>query len=122
MVEDVNYLDRILDASHPEEIQLIAMSLLVDCDDPDQILNGMLFARGILLQQLAEQLFHVTESPYHLINIMALVPGLRQIAWDKLLVLSPRTDVFFHVLSIPEMRSLAQAEIERLNVLPSKTN
>lgn len=112
---DVNYIERIMDAEHPEEIHLITINLLTDCDDADQILNGMLFARGILLQELAERLFNITESPYHLINIMAIVPGLQQMAWDRLLALNPPASVFFHIFAIPRMRDLAQDEIRRLN-------
>jgi hypothetical protein len=119
---DTDYLGLILEVPFSERVHLLALDALTQCEDPDQIVNVMIFARGILLQELAEQLFSVTESPYHLINIMVLVPGLRDMAWQRFLALNPRIDVFFHVLSIPEMRSRAQAEIDRLKRLSPKTN
>jgi len=82
--------------------------------DFSQISKELLAARNQVINDLNFNIRSMI-SPGKLIALMAIVPELRLVAWNQLLLVSPPVSVFFHVLSIPDMKALAQAEIYRLS-------
>ena len=107
-----------MQAETVDQIQSLAKRMLERCADPDQLANGMIFARGVLQDELAEKLVGLTEEPFHLIDVMMRVPELRHRAWRKFLALDPSDMVVSHVLTISAMSHFASAELMRRNPLP----
>ena len=113
-----NFTLLLMQAETVERIESLAKRMLAHCEDPDQLANGLIFARGVLQDELAEKLIGLTEEPFHLIDIMARVPSLRETAWQKFLSLDPSDLVVSHVLTISAMSPLASAELALRNPLP----
>ena len=113
-----NFTLLLMQAETLDRIESLAKRMLERCEDPDQLANGMIFSRGVLQDELAEKLIKVTAEPFHLIDVMARVPSLREAAWQKFLSLGPSDMVVSHVLTISAMSPVAGAELARRNPLP----
>lgn len=113
-----NFTLLLMQAETIDRIESLAKRMLERCEDADQLANGMIFARGVLQDELAEKLVRLTEEPFHLIDVMARVPSLRETAWQKFLSLGPSDMAVSHVLTISAMSPVAGAELARRNPLP----
>lgn len=113
-----NFTLLLMQAETMERIESLAKRMLEHCEDPDQLANGMIFARGVLQDELGEKLIGLTDEPFHLIDVMARVPSLREAAWQKFLSLDPSDLVVGHVLTISAMSASASAELALRNPLP----
>ena len=115
-----NFVMEHLRAKSIEEIKELVGEMLDRCEDPDQLAEGLLFARGVGVKEIGHKLIGLTASPFHLINVMNRVPALQHEAWRRFMELEPSDIALEHVMSVVGVRNRSVAEMRKRYPLPTQ--
>lgn len=103
-----------------DRIERLVQKMLDHCNDPDQLAEGMLFARGVRVREIGHKLIGLTGSPFHLINVMHRVPELQDEAWQRFMQLEPTDIALEHAMSVAGVRDRSVAEMRKRYPLPAQ--